>query len=230
MRMTLVIWFLKCKESRIQQLKTKQLPITLKSTLFSGVTSHMDMETSDCSDATEVKMPLTFTTNEDATDVHCKCIALLLKCYSNSVFFYVPFLYWSTQLLLQGKRSKQQIQTKPETCTLIPGKKDSSCFVQIILLDQCARLKLASNPGHVHGLVDTLIESQLMFCTYSWISVHTFRGAGVQGELSGKLPDSKLKGLLFKSRQQETFLLRGQLSVLILISVSVPPLCQCSSM
>ena len=70
MRMILVIWFRKCKESRIQPLKTKQLPVTLKSTLLSGVTFHTDMETSDCSDATEVKMPLMFTTNEDATDVH----------------------------------------------------------------------------------------------------------------------------------------------------------------
>ena len=68
-----------------------------------------------------------------------------------------------------------------------------------------------------------------MSWTYSRISVHTFRGAGVRGELSGKLPASKLKGLGFKSQlgQQENFLVQGELSVLTLILVLVPPLCYC---
>ena len=43
--------------------------------------------------------------------------------------------------------------------------------------------------------------------------------------------DSRLKGHGFESlhEQQDNFLLQGQLSVLTLISVSVPPLCYCSS-
>ena len=46
-----------------------------------------------------------------------------------------------------------------------------------------------------------------------------------------RAPDSWLKGPGFKSLQErrEKFLLQGQLSVLTLMSVSVPPLCYCSS-
>ena len=46
-----------------------------------------------------------------------------------------------------------------------------------------------------------------------------------------RTPDSWLKGHGFKSLQErwETFLLQGQLSVLTLISISVPPLRYCSS-
>ena len=46
-----------------------------------------------------------------------------------------------------------------------------------------------------------------------------------------RAPDSWSKGRGFESRQErrENFLLRGQLSVLALISVSVPPLCYRSS-
>ena len=47
-----------------------------------------------------------------------------------------------------------------------------------------------------------------------------------------RAPDSWLKGRGFESlqEQRENFLLQGQLSVLTLISVSVPPPCYCSSM
>ena len=47
-----------------------------------------------------------------------------------------------------------------------------------------------------------------------------------------RAPDSRLKGRGFKSMQerQENFLLQGRLSVLTLISVSVPPPCYRSSM
>ena len=47
-----------------------------------------------------------------------------------------------------------------------------------------------------------------------------------------RVPDSRLKGCGFESlqEQRENFILQGQLSVLTLISVSVPPLRYCSSM
>ena len=52
-----------------------------------------------------------------------------------------------------------------------------------------------------------------------------------RGWLSGRAPGSCLKGCAFKSSQErwENFIPQGQLSVLTLISVSVPPLCYLSS-
>ena len=55
--------------------------------------------------------------------------------------------------------------------------------------------------------------------------------AGEQDSSVVRVPDSRLKGHGFEFRQewQENFLLQGHLSVLTLISVSVPPPCHHSS-
>ena len=56
-------------------------------------------------------------------------------------------------------------------------------------------------------------------------------GVGGRGSSVVRASDSRSKGPGFEFRQErrENFLLQGQLSVLTLISVSVPPLCYRSS-
>ena len=66
-----------------------------------------------------------------------------------------------------------------------------------------------------------------------WLVLHQQRSR-ILGSGDGSVvraPDSWLKGRGFESllERRENFLLQGQLSVLTLISVSVPPPCYCSS-
>ena len=74
-----------------------------------------------------------------------------------------------------------------------------------------------------------------MSCLFS--NAYTIPPRKLHFTLSGdssvvRAPDLRLKGHGFESlqEQQENFLVQAQLSVLTLISVSVPPLCYCSSM
>ena len=69
-------------------------------------------------------------------------------------------------------------------------------------------------------------------CGLEWLINHSLWDFGEHDGSVGRAPDSWLKGHGFESQQeqQENFLLQGQLSVLTLISVSVPPLCYRSSM
>ena len=67
-------------------------------------------------------------------------------------------------------------------------------------------------------------------CLSMWLSAHlSVHGDGDSSVV--RAPDSWLKGPGFKSLQErrENFLLQGRLSVLTLMSVSVPPPCYCSS-
>ena len=69
-------------------------------------------------------------------------------------------------------------------------------------------------------------------CGLEWLRInHSLWDFGERDSSVVRAPDSWLKGHRFKSLQEqwENFLLQGHLSVLTLISVSVPPLCYCSS-
>ena len=77
----------------------------------------------------------------------------------------------------------------------------------------------------MHHNLDTLVRFP------DWTGQHCTPLLGKRGHLSGRTPDSWSKGRGFESRQErrKNFLLQGQLSVLTLISVSVPPPCYRSS-
>ena len=81
-----------------------------------------------------------------------------------------------------------------------------------------------ARPFQLVGQIHTVLQKG---CHYSlWVG---YMGGGDSSAV--RAPDSWLKGRGFESlqEQQENFLLQGQLSVLTLISVSVPPLCYRSS-